>query len=78
MATSKVSVTLGEDQLAAIRSLVKAGSASSVSGFVREAVATAVDDVAGWRALLDDALSDTGGSLTDAERAWADRILSTP
>jgi|TARA_R100000306_G_C4265778_1_gene87587 Arc/MetJ-type ribon-helix-helix transcriptional regulator len=78
MSTSRVSVTLDEDQLAAIRSLVESGAAPSVSGFLREAAATALDDAAGWRALLDDALGATGGALTDAERAWADTILSTP
>jgi Arc/MetJ-type ribon-helix-helix transcriptional regulator len=75
MATQKVTVTLDEDQVAAIRSLVQAGTAASVSGFVQDAVATVLDDVAGWGALLAGALRDTGGPLTDAERAWADEIL---
>lgn len=75
MATRKVTVTIEEEQLEAIRSLVRAGSASSVSGFVQGAVSTVLDDVAGWGALLADALRDTGGPLTDAERAWADEIL---
>lgn len=78
MATKKVTVTLEEDQVAAIRSLVRSGSAASVSGFVQDAVATVLDDVAGWGALLAQALRDTGGPLTDVERAWADEILSSP
>jgi Arc/MetJ-type ribon-helix-helix transcriptional regulator len=78
MATKKVTVTLEEEQVAAIRSLVQSGSAASVSGFVQDAVATVLDDVAGWGALLADALYDTGGPLTDAERAWADEILGGP
>lgn len=76
MATRKVTVTIEEDQLEAIRSLVRSGSASSVSGFVQDAVSTVLDDVAGWGALLAEALRDTGGPLTDEERAWADEILS--
>lgn len=77
MATRKVTVTLEEAQLDQIRRLVDAGRASSVSGFVQHAVAVAIDDVAGWGALLAEALRDTGGPLTDEERAWADDLLGT-
>lgn len=77
MATRKVTVTLEQAQLDQIRRLVDAGSASSVSGFVQHAVAVAIDDVAGWGALLAEALRDTGGPLTDEERAWADDLLGT-
>ena len=77
MATRKVTVTLEQAQLDQIRRLVDAGSASSVSGFVQHAVAVAIDDVAGWGALLAEALRDTGGPLTNEERAWADDLLGT-
>lgn len=77
MATRKVTVTLEESQLDAIRKLVDAGSAASVSGFVQHAVSVALDDVAGWGALLAEALRETGGPLTDDERAWADELLGT-
>ncbi len=77
MATRKVTVTLEDAQLDAIRKLVDAGSASSVSGFVQHAVSVALDDVAGWGALLAEALQATGGPLTDEERAWADELLGT-
>ena len=77
MATRKVTVTLDEDQLARIRSLVDSGAAASVSGFVQHAVGVALDDVAGWGAMLAEALAQTGGDLTAEERAWADRILGT-
>lgn len=76
MATKKVTVTLDEEQVAAIRGLVQSGAATSVSGFVQDAVATTLDDVAGWGALLAEALRETGGPLTDKERAWADDILA--
>lgn len=75
MATTKLTITLDDDQFAEIKRLVAAGQASSVSGFVRKAVEVALHDAAGWRAILDDTLAATGGPLTDEERAWADRIL---
>ena len=75
MATKKVTITLDQAQLARIQALVQAGSAASVSGFVQHAVTVALDDVAGWGAMLAEALRETGGPLTDDERAWADGIL---
>jgi Arc/MetJ-type ribon-helix-helix transcriptional regulator len=77
MATKKVTVTLDEVQLDQIRSLVQAGTAASVSGFVQHAVAVALDDVAGWGAMLAEALRRTGGAMSDDERAWADGVLGT-
>ena len=77
MATRKVTITLDEAQLDQIRSLVQAGTAASVSGFVQHAVAVALDDVAGWGAMLAEALRATGGELSDRERAWADEVLGT-
>jgi len=77
MATRKVTVTLDEAQLDQIRRLVDAGSAPSVSGFVQHAVAVSLDDVAGWGAVLAEALRETGGPLSDDERAWADELLGT-
>ena len=75
MATRKVTVTLDAVQVDRIRKLVDAGSTPSVSGFVQHAVSVALDDVAGWGALLAEALRETGGPLTDDERAWADELL---
>ena len=77
MATKKVTITLDETQLDQIRSLVQARAASSVSGFIQHAVAVALDDVAGWGAMLAEALRQTGGALSDDERAWADEVLGT-
>ncbi len=76
MSTAKVTVTLDVEQLSAIRSLVEAGGARSVSAFVQHAVAVSLSDVAGWGALLAEALEQTGGPLTKAERHWADGVLS--
>jgi Arc/MetJ-type ribon-helix-helix transcriptional regulator len=75
MATRKVTVTLHEDDLARIRDLVAAGKAANVSAFVQHAVSVALDDVAGWGAMLAEALAETGGALTADERAWADGVL---
>ena len=75
MATKKVTITIDENQLERIRALVEAGTTSSVSGFVQHAVAVALDDVAGWGAMLADALRDTGGELSREERRWADEVL---
>lgn len=77
MATRKITVTLDAEQVDRIRRLVVAGRANSVSGFVQDAVRTSLDDVAGWGALLAEALAQTGGDLSAEERAWADRILGT-
>lgn len=75
MATVKVTITLDQEQFDDVKELVDAGQASSVSGFVRKAVETALHDAAGWKKILDEALEASGGPLTDAERRWADGIL---
>lgn len=75
MATVKLTITLDQDQFDDVKELVDAGQASSVSGFVRKAVETALHDAAGWKKILDEALEASGGPLTDAERRWADSIL---
>jgi Arc/MetJ-type ribon-helix-helix transcriptional regulator len=75
MATRKITVTLDETQVDQMRRLVEAGSAASVTGFVQHAVSVALDDVAGWGAVLAEALRDSGGPLTEEERAWADELL---
>jgi Arc/MetJ-type ribon-helix-helix transcriptional regulator len=77
MATRKITVTLDEGQIERIRGLVRAEAASSVSGFVQHAVAVALDDVAGWGAMLAEGLRETGGGLSDDERAGADDGLGT-
>ena len=78
MATRKVTVTLPVEQHDEIRSLVDAGQASSVSGFVQHAVGVALDDLSGWASMLAVALDETGGPLTADEQAWADAILTDP
>jgi Arc/MetJ-type ribon-helix-helix transcriptional regulator len=77
MATQKLTITLGDDQIHEIRALVAAGQARNVSNFVQHAVAVALSDAAGWKEMLEHALEQTGGPLTAKERAWADTLLST-
>jgi Arc/MetJ-type ribon-helix-helix transcriptional regulator len=77
MASEKVTITLDEEQIRAVRRLVGSGAAPSVSGFIQHAVAIALNDVAGWADMLDEAIAETGGPLTNKERAWADSILKT-
>jgi Arc/MetJ-type ribon-helix-helix transcriptional regulator len=78
MATTKVTITLPDEQLAAIRDLVSAGKAETVSQFVKHAVSVSLADVAGWGAMLGVALEESGGALTRKERAWADSSLRRP
>jgi Arc/MetJ-type ribon-helix-helix transcriptional regulator len=76
MATQKITITLNADQVKEIRALVAAGQANNVSAFVQHAVGVALNDAAGWNAMLEDALRQTGGPITKNERAWADTFLS--
>ena len=76
MATTKITITLDNHQLEEIRALVAAGTAASVSAFVKHAIGVALFDAAGWKEMLEDALQQSGGPLTKRERTWADSILS--
>jgi Arc/MetJ-type ribon-helix-helix transcriptional regulator len=76
MATTKITITLPDDQIHEIRSLVAAGEAANISAFVKHAVGVSLSDAAGWREMLNVALQQTGGPLTTKERAWADAILA--
>ena len=76
MASTKITITLPDDQLKEIRAHVAAGHAASISAFVKHAVGIALHDAAGWREMLAEALQQTGGPLTGKERAWADGILA--
>ncbi len=75
MATTKVTITLDNEHLAIVRRLVSQGKAANVSSFIQRAVAVSLADVAGWGAVLGQALQRTGGPLTAKERVWADTVL---
>jgi hypothetical protein len=57
MATTKITVTLPDDQIHSIRELVAAGKADRVSAFFRHAVAVGLFDAAGWRAMLNEPIA---------------------
>ena len=76
MATKKITITLPVEQVDRVRELVEEGSADSISGFVKRAVGAALDDLAVWRAVLAEALEESGGPLSPEERDWADDVLS--
>ncbi len=76
MASSKITITIPDEQLVEMRALVAAGQVASVSAFVKHAVGIALHDAEGWRDMLAEALEQTGGPLTPQERVWADEILS--
>ena len=76
MATQKITVTLDNDQVEEIRTLVAAGQAANISAFVQHAVGVALHDAAGWKEMLEEGLQQTGGALTKNERAWADALVS--
>jgi Arc/MetJ-type ribon-helix-helix transcriptional regulator len=78
MASRKITITVDEQQVEQIRNLVIAGRATSVSGFVQHAVGVALDDVAGWGAMLAQALTETGGPMSAEEQVWADKALGVP
>ncbi len=75
MATTKITITIPNEQVAEMGALVAAGRAVSTSAFVKHAISIALSDAAGWQEMLDDALGQTGGPLTNKERAWADSTL---
>jgi Arc/MetJ-type ribon-helix-helix transcriptional regulator len=77
MATGKITVTLPEHQVEEVRALVAAGQAASASAFVRHAVRVALLDTKEWKLMLDEALRQTGGPLTEKERRWADSLLTS-
>jgi len=76
MATRKVTITIEETDLARVRALVGEGQASSVSAFVQHAVRISIEDADLWAIELAQALAETGGPLTNAERAWAESWMN--
>lgn len=75
MASNKITITVPDDQVQQIRDLVSDGRATSVSGFVQHSIGVVLGDVAGWGAMLAEALAETGGPISPEEQAWADEAL---
>lgn len=78
MATTKITITLPDDQIEQIRALVDAGVVGSISAFVKHSVGIGLSDAAAWKDMLEEGLRQTGGPLTKQERNWADEILGPP
>jgi Arc/MetJ-type ribon-helix-helix transcriptional regulator len=76
MATTKITITLPDRQLEEIRKRIAAQESASVSGFIQQAVQKSLENAAEFRAMVNDALKETGGPLTPKERAWARKMLS--
>jgi Arc/MetJ-type ribon-helix-helix transcriptional regulator len=76
MATVKITITLPDRQLEEIKNRVVAHDSSSVSGFVQQAVHKSLENAAEFRAMVQEALKETGGPLKPRERAWARGVLS--
>ena len=71
MAMKKITITLPEEQVGVLHGLVQSGATQSVSGFVQQAVAMAIEARDGLDAVIAAALSETGGPITEEEFEWA-------
>lgn len=71
--TTKITISLPDDQVAAIRRAVEEGQASSVSGFISEAIARYRQEDS-LLALLED-LDREYGPPGPEDIAWANRAL---
>jgi Arc/MetJ-type ribon-helix-helix transcriptional regulator len=76
MATTKITITLPDRQLAEIRKRVADQNAPTVSGFIQQAVQKSLENAAEFRAMVKQGLEETGGPLKPKERAWARKTLS--
>jgi len=72
---AKITITLRPEVLADIRERVTAGQARSVSAYVEHAIVGQLAAEADFDSLLAELLAETGGPLTDQERASARRVL---
>jgi Arc/MetJ-type ribon-helix-helix transcriptional regulator len=75
MATAKITITLPDRQLDEIRKRVAAQDSPSVSGFIQQAVQKSLENAAGFRAMVEEALKKTGGPLKK-KRACARKMLA--
>jgi Arc/MetJ-type ribon-helix-helix transcriptional regulator len=71
--TTKIAISLPDEQVQALRRSVEAGKAASVSGLISEAIAR-MEREDSLRALLDDLDRELGEPSPDAY-AWADKAL---
>jgi predicted nucleic acid-binding protein len=71
----RITITVDPAVLGAVREIVDAGEASSVSAFFERAALLVLDADLAFERMVDDALAATGGPLSPAEAEAADRLL---
>jgi Arc/MetJ-type ribon-helix-helix transcriptional regulator len=76
MAMKKITITLPEEHVGVLHALVRSGAPQSVSGFVQQAAAMAIEAHDRLDTVIAAALSDTGGPITEEEFEWARRMLN--
>jgi len=75
MTAAKIAITLPREQLAKVQRAVKSGEASSVSGYIANALAEK-EERESLRTLIDD-LKAEHGEPNRREVAWAKRALAS-
>ena len=75
MTTSKIAITLPEEQLARVHREVRSGRADSVSGYIARALAEQ-ERRESLRDLLDDLIAQHGEPKKE-DKKWAKRVLAT-
>jgi Arc/MetJ-type ribon-helix-helix transcriptional regulator len=73
MTTTKIAITLPEEQLARVNRAVKAGRADSVSGYITRALVEQEREES-LRSLVRDLIAQHG-EPTQQEKLWAKRVL---
>ena len=76
MATTKITITLPDRQLQEIRKRVADQDAPNRLRLHSAGRPEVLENAAKFRAMVQEALEETGGPLKPKERAWARRMLS--
>ena len=71
----RITITVDPLVTEAVRGIVEAGGASSVSAFFEQAALLVLDADLAFERMIDAGLAATGGPLTPAEVEAADRLL---
>ena len=71
MAVEKITVTIPKEQADALRAIVAAGGARSVSALVKRGIDLALDADAAWEAELAGGIEASGRPISEEERVWA-------
>jgi hypothetical protein len=72
---AKIAISIRQDLLDEVLAGVERGASASVSAFIEQAIEHQLGARAEFLQMMDDALAETGGPMTDEEIAWADRVL---